>query len=186
MSTPSHDDSLEKTSLTGEPPSGSKIPASDKPTTTVNVDDAQEKSEKTQDESTPPNPHGEIGKSASPTQASEPLNTSESVKSEEAKSYSDEQPAKRPVGSSAPNTPPLELPLQNASVEYWQSLDEQERIVCYDMIAIYFGNLLEDFRNSANEAVSSHSRFSSMGKSWRLRIICLTGGLAILNVLATS
>lgn len=54
------------------------------------------------------------------------------------------------------------------------------------MTELYFHNLLEDFRTNANDAVNSYSFYGSLSKNWRVSLICATGGLALLNVLATS
>jgi hypothetical protein len=85
-----------------------------------------------------------------------------------------------------PPSPEPEFTLAETTLEYWSSLDEVHRIAYYNSMDEYFHNLLEDFRANANEAVRGYARFGNLSKNWRLALIVLTGGLALLNVLATS
>jgi hypothetical protein len=77
-------------------------------------------------------------------------------------------------------------PLREATLEYWQTLAEDERKACHEVIDLYYHNLLEDFRRNANDAVQSYATYETRNKQWRLTMICLTGGLALINVAATS
>jgi hypothetical protein len=76
--------------------------------------------------------------------------------------------------------------LLDTTPEYWDSLSEDERIAYWQAIDVYFHNLLEDFRTNANAAVHEHERYGLLGQFSRVILICLTGGLALLNVLATN
>jgi hypothetical protein len=108
---------------------------------------------------------------------------------------SPEPPGEREGGAGAGNAPPgqgqdfdaaMGPTMSEASLEYWASLDEDSRQHVYDQLASYYGGLLEEFRVSANLSVAEYKNFSRLGQSWRYRMIVLTGGLALLNVLATS
>jgi len=91
-----------------------------------------------------------------------------------------------PGGPTKTSASDVQGPLQDATLAYWADLNEAERIKCYEAIERYFHNLLEDFRTNANEAVRSYSLYGALSKFWRVLLISLTGGLALLNVLATS
>jgi hypothetical protein len=96
------------------------------------------------------------------------------------------------VAAAAPESPSGDSPdidgppLKDATLEYWLSLTEDERIACHETIDNYYHNLLEDFRGNANDAVTSYGTYETRNKHWRLTLICMTGGLALLNVAATS
>lgn len=93
----------------------------------------------------------------------------------------------RSEGVTAPPKPDLGGPmLPDAPLEYWSGLADEERVACYNVTERYFHGLLEDFRRSANEAVRDYHRYRILGTSWRVLLIVLTGGLALVNVLATS
>lgn len=88
-----------------------------------------------------------------------------------------------PVANSLTSDGP---PLREATLEYWQQLTEDERMGSHKVIDSYYHHLLEDFRNNANDAVQGYATYEKRNKQWRLALICLTGGLALINVAATS
>jgi hypothetical protein len=79
-----------------------------------------------------------------------------------------------------------EAPIPDASLDYWATLDDGAREQACGLIDEYYETLLEEFRVSANEFVTQYRDNSDLGRRWRFWLIVLTGGLALLNVLASS
>lgn len=75
---------------------------------------------------------------------------------------------------------------REATLDYWESLEEETRITCHNTIDQYYHYLLEDFRRNANDAIGSYGTYDRRNKNWRLAMIGMTGGLAFVNVAATS
>jgi hypothetical protein len=76
--------------------------------------------------------------------------------------------------------------MPGASIDYWTALDDDSRELCYNQLTLFYDDLLEEFRTSANQSVAQYLGYSRLGQRWRLSLIVLTGLLALLNVLATS
>jgi hypothetical protein len=79
-----------------------------------------------------------------------------------------------------------ETTIPEATLEYWKELDDDSRKDWYTEQDAYYENLLEEFRASANHAVEDYRNSSTDGQRWRFWLIVLTGGLALINVLASS
>jgi len=79
-----------------------------------------------------------------------------------------------------------EAAIPDASLEYWSSLSDEAREEALGLIDDYYDTLLDEFVASANAFVDEYKDHSRLAKRWRFWLIVLTGGLALLNVLATS
>jgi hypothetical protein len=76
--------------------------------------------------------------------------------------------------------------LLEADVEFWRSVAEEERKDFYETAQKFYHSTLEEFRNGANDSVKEFKKFRARNTKWRLTLIILTGGLAILNVLGAN
>src|SRR2546423_2986570 len=74
--------------------------------------------------------------------------------------------------------------LLETDAEFWRSVVEEERMDFYQTAQKFYHSTLEEFRNGANDSVKQFRNFRGKHTKWRLTLIILTGGLAILNVLA--
>lgn len=79
-----------------------------------------------------------------------------------------------------------EASIPDASLEYWATLSDEAREEALGVIDDYYDTLLEEFVASANAFVVEYKGHAKLGRHWRFGLIVLTGGLALLNVLATS
>lgn len=79
-----------------------------------------------------------------------------------------------------------ESPIPDASLEYWAGQDDTTREQVCQQVDEYYETLLDEFRVSANQFVEQYKGDSKNGRRWRFWLIVLTGGLALLNVLASS
>ncbi len=79
-----------------------------------------------------------------------------------------------------------EASIPDASLEYWISLNDESREEALGLIDDYYDTLLEEFVASANAFVDEYKGHAKLSRRWRFWLIVLTGGLALLNVLATS
>ena len=79
-----------------------------------------------------------------------------------------------------------DLTIPDASLEYWLGLDEEVRSTACQQLDEYYETLLEEFRTGANVFVSQYNDNSDLGRRWRFWLILSTGGLALVNVLASS
>jgi hypothetical protein len=79
-----------------------------------------------------------------------------------------------------------EAPIPDASLEYWAGQDDATREQVCQQVDEYYETLLDEFRVSANQFVEQYKGDSKNGRRWRFWLIVLTGGLALLNVLASS
>jgi hypothetical protein len=75
---------------------------------------------------------------------------------------------------------------QDVAIDYWVNLSAEMREAYYKTIDEYFNNLLEDFREVANEAVEINKLFGRRHVAWRVLLIVSTGILAVINVLAAK
>ena len=79
-----------------------------------------------------------------------------------------------------------EASIPDASLEYWTTLGDDAREEALGLIDDYYDTLLDEFVASANAFVDEYKGHSKLARRWRFWLIVLTGGLALLNVLATS
>jgi hypothetical protein len=74
--------------------------------------------------------------------------------------------------------------LLEASVEFWETVSDEDRSQFYDEIESFYRAILEEYRNGANAAAGEFKKIQRKNSKTRLILISLTGGLAVLNVLA--
>lgn len=79
-----------------------------------------------------------------------------------------------------------DLTIPDASLEYWAGQDDDARANACQQLDEYYETLLEEFRVGANVFVSQYNDNSDLGRRWRFWLILSTGGLALVNVLASS
>jgi hypothetical protein len=100
-------------------------------------------------------------------------------------------PADGEAAAVKPGCPPEavtagDVPIPDATLEYWAGQDEVARASACEQLDEYYETLLDEFRTSANEFVSQYKDNSDLGRRWRFWLILSTGGLALVNVLASS
>jgi hypothetical protein len=111
-----------------------------------------------------PPPHGDAGDEAQPSEAA-----------------TDGRPGCPPEAVTAGD-----VPIPDATLEYWAGQDDDARADACEQLNEYYETLLDEFRTSANEFVAQYKDNADLGRRWRFWLILLTGGLALVNVLASS
>ena len=101
------------------------------------------------------------------------------------------EPTDEPAAAGKPACPPDavtagDVPIPDATLEYWANQGDDARASACEQLDEYYETLLDEFRTSANEFVSQYKDNSDLGRWWRFWLILATGGLALVNVLASS
>ena len=74
--------------------------------------------------------------------------------------------------------------LTEADETYWNSRPPEERVEYLKQLDAIYKALLNEFLTSANLCVRMHRKLARRHRFWRIGLITITGGLAILNLLA--
>ena len=125
----------------------------------------------------PPGPEDTKPKGTKPEETKPDETKPEETKPEETK------PEDKGTRGDVSNTSVLQDMLLEVGIEVWQTISENDRAEFYTTTQKFYHATLEEFRNGANDSVKNFKAFRHSHYKWRLSLICITGGLAALNVL---